>query len=140
MQSKRAFFLVSVLLGLLAACAPPQPQVLRLATTTSTENTGLLAAILPDFEQQYNARVEVVAVGTGQALALGAQGDADVVLVHARAKEDEFVASGDGINRRDVMFNDFVIVGPPGDPAGITGRPSAKEAIAKIAPAGATFV
>ncbi|MBI3764867.1 MAG: substrate-binding domain-containing protein [Chloroflexi bacterium] len=115
--------------------AAPEPQVLRLATTTSTADSGLLDAILPDFEAKYNARVDVVAVGTGQALTIGARGDADVVLVHARAKEDQFVKDGDGINRLDVMYNDFVVVGPEDDPAKIAGLPTAKEALAKIAEA-----
>jgi tungstate transport system substrate-binding protein len=92
-----------------------------LATTTSTDNSGLLAAILPDFEEKYGADVEVIAVGTGQAIALGENGDADVILVHARAREDAFVDDGYGVNRQDVMYNDFVIVGPPEDPAGIRG-------------------
>ncbi len=116
------------------------PQTLRLATTTSTQDTGLLDAILPVFEQRYNATVEVVAVGTGQALAIGAKGDADVVLVHARKQEDAFVAAGDGIGRLDVMYNDFIIVGPPADPAGIASLTSAKDAFAKIASAEAPFV
>ena len=103
-------------------------QVLRLATTTSTADSGLLDAILPDFEQTYNAKVEVVAVGTGQALKLGENGDADVVLVHARKQEDAFVAAGFGVNRRDVMYNDFVVVGPVDDPAGIKGMQKAAEA------------
>ncbi|MBI4770789.1 MAG: substrate-binding domain-containing protein [Chloroflexi bacterium] len=133
-------------LALLAACrraapsAAPTPPVLRLATTTSTDNTGLLKAILPDFERSFNARVGVVAVGTGQALALGASGDADVVLVHARAKEDQFVADGDGINRLDVMYNDFVLVGPQADPAGVSGLTTAAEAFARIAAARASLV
>lgn len=115
------------------------PQVLRLATTTSTADTGLLEAILPTFEQRYNADVQVVAVGTGQALKLGENGDADVVLVHARAREDEFVAQGFGINRRDVMYNDFVVVGPPTDPAKIGQASSAVDAFARIAAAEAPF-
>lgn len=115
-------------------------RVLRLATTTSTADTGLLNAILPDFNSKYNARVDVVAVGTGQALALGASGDADVVLVHARSQEDKFVASGDGINRLDVMYNDFVIVGPKADPAGIRGLGTATSAFAQIAAKQDTFV
>lgn len=119
--------------------APAEPQVLRLATTTSTADSGLLEAILPDFEQRFNARVEVVAVGTGQALALGESGDADVVLVHARAREDAFVAEGYGVNRRDVMYNDFVVVGPAADPAGIAGIATAAEAFAMIAETGAVF-
>lgn len=114
-------------------------QVLRLATTTSTADSGLLDAILPDFEQRYNARVDVVAVGTGQALKLGSNGDADVVLVHARAREDAFVASGDGINRRDVMYNDFIIVGPAADPAQVGAASDASDAFKRIARAEATF-
>lgn len=120
--------------------AVPEPQVLRLATTTSTADSGLLDAILPDFEQKYNARVDVVAVGTGQALEIGTKGDADVVLVHARSREDKFVADGDGVDRRDVMYNDFVIVGPKDDPAGIKDMEKGKDAFAKIAEAKATFV
>jgi tungstate transport system substrate-binding protein len=119
--------------------ATPEPQVLRLATTTSTADSGLLDAILPAFEAQYNARVDVVAVGTGQALEIGAKGDADVVLVHARAREDKFVADGDGINRLDVMYNDYVVVGPTADPAGVSGVVLAKEALAKIAETQAPF-
>lgn len=119
--------------------ATPEPTVLRLATTTSTADSGLLDAILPDFEQKYNVRVDVVAVGTGQALEIGTKGDADVVLVHARAREDKFVADGDGIDRRDVMYNDFVLVGPTADPAGVGGSALAKEAFAKIAEVQAPF-
>ncbi len=115
------------------------PTVLRLATTTSTADSGLLEAILPAFEQQYDARVEVVAVGTGQALKLGENGDVDVVLVHARSREEEFVANGFGINRRDVMYNDFILVGPATDPAGIAGMPLAAEAFQAIADNAATF-
>jgi tungstate transport system substrate-binding protein len=99
----------------------------------------LLDAILPDFEQRYNADVDVIAVGTGQALKLGQNGDADVVLVHARKREDEFVAQGYGVNRRDVMYNDFIVVGPAGDPARVTEATSAADAFAKIAAATATF-
>jgi tungstate transport system substrate-binding protein len=114
-------------------------QVLRLATTTSTADSGLLDAILPDFEQKYNVKVDVVAVGTGQALKLGENGDADVVLVHARKQEDAFVAAGFGVNRRDVMYNDFVVVGPVDDPAGITGMPKAVDAFKAIAAKQAAF-
>src|SRR5437870_4820900 len=119
--------------------ASSERQVLRLATTTSTADSGLLDAILPDFEQRYNAKVDVVAVGTGQALKLGENGDVDVVLVHARKQEDAFVAAGNGINRRDVMYNDFIIVGPSDDPAGIKGMPSAIDAFKAIAGKGLTF-
>ncbi len=116
-----------------------EPSVLRLATTTSTADSGLLDAILPAFEEEHNARVDVVAVGTGQAIELGAAGDADVILVHARSREDAFVAEGHGTARYDVMYNDFVIVGPTDDPAGISGMPSASDALAAIAAGEATF-
>jgi len=115
-------------------------QRLILATTTSTDDSGLLDYILPDFEKKFNAQVDVVAVGTGQALELGANGDADVVLVHARAQEDKFVADGSGTQRYDVMYNDFVIVGPASDPAGIKGMTSAADAFAKIAVTKSPFV
>jgi tungstate transport system substrate-binding protein len=115
------------------------PTTLILATTTSTADSGLLTAILPYFEAREGIKVNVIAVGTGQALAIGARGDADVVLVHARSQEDKFVADGFGIDRRDVMYNDFVIVGPVNDPAGIAGTKLAKEALTKIAAAGVAF-
>lgn len=138
--------LVGLALLLLACNAGQEPvrsdevaQVLRLATTTSTDNSGLLKAILPDFEQRYEARVEVVAVGTGQAIALAENGDADVILVHARSKEEAFVEAGHGVNRRDVMFNDFVIVGPASDPAGIQQLSKASEAFRAISEAEIPF-
>jgi tungstate transport system substrate-binding protein len=117
-----------------------EPQRLILATTTSTQDSGLLDYILPDFQTRYNATVDVVAVGTGQALQLGSRGDADVVLVHARTQEYAFVEAGDGTARYDVMYNDFVILGPAEDPAGIRGLTSAAEAFQKIAETEATFV
>jgi tungstate transport system substrate-binding protein len=113
---------------------------LVLATTTSTENSGLLEAILPDFETRYSAEVEVIAVGTGQAIQLGEHGDADVILVHARSREDAFVEAGYGVNRQDVMYNDFVIVGPTADPAGIEGMTDVTAALSKIAETGSTFI
>lgn len=138
--------LVGLALLLLACNAGQEPvrsdevaQVLRLATTTSTDNSGLLKAILPDFEQRYEARVEVVAVGTGQAIALAENGDADVILVHARSKEEAFVEAEHGVNRRDVMFNDFVIVGPASDPAGIQQLSKASEAFRAISEAEIPF-
>ncbi len=113
---------------------------LVLATTTSTDNSGLLNAILPDFEQRYQADVEVIAVGTGQAIQLGQNGDADVILVHARSREDAFVAAGYGVNRQDVMYNDFVIVGPAADPAGVKGMNDAPAALRKIAQSQSAFI
>jgi len=119
---------------------PAAPARLILATTTSTEDSGLLEYILPDFEAKYNADVDVIAVGTGQALELGQNGDADVVLVHARAREDQFVADGYGTARYDVMYNDFILVGPAADPAGIKGMTDAAAAFAQIAETGSSFV
>jgi len=113
---------------------------MTLSTTTSTNDSGLLKSILPDFEAKFNAKVKVIAVGTGAAIKLGQDGNADVVLVHARAQEDEFVKSGFGINRRDVMYNDFILVGPAADPGGITGLPSAADALKRISTAKAGFV
>lgn len=133
---------LTILLIVVTGCARPAastPQVLRLATTTSTHDSGLLAAILPDFEERHQARVDVVAVGTGQAMALGEAGDADVLLVHARAREDAFVAAGHGLARHDVMFNDFVLVGPVADPAGIRGIATAVVALQAIAAGAAPF-
>jgi tungstate transport system substrate-binding protein len=113
---------------------------LKLSTTTSTEASGLLAYLLPTFEKQENVKVDVIPVGTGKAIELAKAGDVDVTLVHARSKEDAFVESGYGVNRRDVMYNDFIILGPPSDPAGVKSAKSAAEAMKKIAKAKATFV
>jgi len=115
--------------------APP----LRLATTTSTYDSGLLGVLLPAFERDTGLAVDVIAVGTGQALALGERGDADVLLVHAPALEMAFVASGHGLDRAPVMYNDFVLVGPDGDPAGIARSESAAAALARIAESRAPF-
>jgi tungstate transport system substrate-binding protein len=135
----QALLLLSVAAWYLAGCAPKEPAVLRLATTTSTADSGLLDVILPAFEEKYNARVDVVAVGTGQAIELGENGDADVILVHARAREDSFVADGFGTARSDVMYNDFILVGPHDDPAEVHHAATAAEAFAAIAAAEAPF-
>jgi len=124
-------------LGLVSA---QDDHTLLLATTTSTQDSGLLDYILPNFEETYHATVEVVAVGSGEAIALGESGDADVLLVHSRNAELEFVASGNGLIRYDVMYNDFVIVGSSEDPAGIRGMTDATAALQQIMDAGATFV
>ncbi len=113
---------------------------IRLATTTSTENSGLLKVLLPVFEAKYGGKVRVVSVGTGAALKLGENGDADVVLVHARALEDKFMAAGFGSVRKDVMYNDFIIVGPKRDPAGVRGSKDVTAAMKKISASGAKFV
>ncbi|MBX3056353.1 MAG: substrate-binding domain-containing protein [Anaerolineae bacterium] len=132
-------FVLTLLLVFLAACGSSEPEVLRLATTTSTADSGLLEAILPEFEEEHNARVDVVAVGTGQAIALGEAGDADVILVHARSREDAFLAAGHGTERYDVMYNDFVIVGPADDPAGIQGMGTAVAGLTAVAATEAPF-
>lgn len=106
---------------------------IRMATTTSTENSGLLAVLLPPFEQKLRVKVDVIAVGTGKALKLGENGDVDLVFVHARATEEKFVQEGYGINRRDVMYNDFVVVGPGEDPANVQGMQDVAVGLKQIA-------
>ena len=113
---------------------------IRMSTTTSTDNSGLLRVILPAFEKKYGIRVQVIPVGTGKALKLAENGDVDVTLVHARPAEDAFVAAEHGVNRRDVMYNDFVIVGPADDPAGIRGTKNVIEAMRRLRQSGARFV
>ena len=126
---------------LLTACGGPRNTTrIRLATTTSTDDSGLLDALLPPFEAREGVKVDRIAVGTGRALALARRGDADLILVHARAREDAFVAEGWGVDRRDVMWNDFVIAGPAEDPAGIAGATNAADALRRIAAAEARFI
>jgi tungstate transport system substrate-binding protein len=140
---------------LLAACAAsqtvatPHPTadtsvpvvgVLRLATTTSTQDSGLLDAILPVFEKKSGVKVEVIAVGTGQALKLGEDGNADVVLVHARSQEDAFMKAEHGVRREDVMYNDFVVIGPANDPAGVRVAKSAADSFLAIHQKKNTFI
>jgi tungstate transport system substrate-binding protein len=125
--------LLAVVLLLCIYSASAAQVNIKLATTTSTENSGLLDVLLPPFEQKYNIKVEVISVGTGAAIQLGKNGDVDAVLVHAREAEDEFVKEGYGVNRRDVMYNDFIILGPLDDPAGIVDEEDADLALAKIA-------
>jgi len=124
---------------LLLGAAQADERFITLSSTTSTEDSGLFGHIIPLFRAASGLDVHVVAVGTGQALALGARGDADALLVHDRAGEDKFVADGYGIDRRDVMYNDFVIVGPKADPAGIRTAKDAREAFARIAASRALF-
>jgi tungstate transport system substrate-binding protein len=119
--------------------APGDLVHLRLATTTSTADSGLLDTILPEFEKLCNCKVDVVAVGTGQAIALGQKGDADVLLVHARQSEDQFVADGHATERFDVMYNDFIILGSKDDPAKLASMASATEAFHASLNAAATF-
>jgi tungstate transport system substrate-binding protein len=127
---------------LLLLCSTPllAGERLKLSTTTSTENSGLLYELLPPFEKQFNVKVDIIAVGSGKAIKLGENGDADVVLAHERDLEDKFVAEGYGVNRRDVMHNDFVVIGPTADPAGVRKAKTAPEAFKMIAKRRATFV
>jgi tungstate transport system substrate-binding protein len=142
MQHRRTFLHLLILVFALALAVPVQgaEHVLRLATTTSTDNSGLLKHLLPTFEKSSGYQVRVIAVGTGKALRMGQDGDVDVVMVHARTDEDKFIAAGYGVNRRDLMYNDFVIVGPQRDPAGIGGIKDAAAALARIAAKEAVFV
>lgn len=134
---RRLFILAAVLLSSTSAIA--QERFITLASTTSTDQSGLFGALLPAFQKDSGIAVRVVAVGTGQAIKLGERGDADALLVHDRAGEDKFVAEGFGIDRRDVMYNDFVVVGPSSDPAGIKGAANVAEAFKRIAAAKAPF-
>ncbi len=123
-----------------APSARAQDKSIVVASTTSTEQSGLFGHILPEFTKKTGITVKVVALGTGQALDTGRRGDADVVFVHDRVAEDKFVAEGFGIDRRDVMYNDFVLIGPKSDPAKVAGGKDIAVALKKIADAQAPFV
>ncbi len=125
--------------GPLSGPAAAQDNFIIVQSTTSTQNSGLFDHILPIFRDKTGIEVRVVAVGTGQAIKNAANGDGDVLFVHAKAAEEKFVASGDGVSRSDVMYNDFVIVGPPADPAGVAGMSDVAAAMGKIAEAEAPF-
>lgn len=139
MKSKKNYFLFGLILVILAGASfsfntiYAETTHLRLATTTSTENSGLLEVLLLPFEVKFGVKVDVIVVGTGKALKLGENGDVDVVLVHARAVEDKFIQEGYGVNRRDVMYNDFIILGPSDDPAEVKGEKNAVLVLKKIA-------
>ena len=124
----------------IAHAQPESKNEIRMATTTSTEASGLLGLLLPRFEKDTGIKVRVVSVGTGQALKLGERGDVDIVLVHSRPDEDRFMAQGFGSVRRDVMYNDFIIVGPTRDPAKLRGLTDASSAFKAIAEKQARFV
>jgi tungstate transport system substrate-binding protein len=123
-----------------AIAAQPQQKNIILATTTSTQDSGLLDVLLPIFEKKTGYFVKTIAVGSGQAMAMGQKGEADVLLVHSPDAEKKFMAEGYGVNRRIVMHNDFIIVGPKTDPAGIKGSRSSLEAFRKIASTNAVFM
>jgi len=135
--------LLALALAASAAFALPahaQDKSIVVASTTSTEQSGLFGHILPTFTKKTGIEVKVVALGTGQALDVGRRGDADVVFVHDRAAEDKFVAEGFGVDRRDVMYNDFVLIGPKSDPAKVGGGKDVAAALKAIAAAKVPFV
>jgi tungstate transport system substrate-binding protein len=135
----RGAFLVTML-ALAAFAAHARERFITVASTTSTEQSGLFGHLLPVFEQAAGIKVRVVALGTGQALDVARRGDADVVFVHARAAEEKFLAEGQGVKRYPVMYNDFVLIGPKSDPAGIGGGKDITVALKKLEAAHAPFV
>jgi tungstate transport system substrate-binding protein len=132
-------FLIGALAALTSVQASAQERVITVASTTSTEQSGLFGHLLPRFTHKTGIAVKVVALGTGQALDVGRRGDADVVFVHDREAEEKFVVEGFGVKRLEVMYNDFVVVGPKSDPARIAGK-DVSEALRRIAAAKAAFV
>jgi tungstate transport system substrate-binding protein len=138
----RRIFIVTLLalLGMGAVPALAQQKFITVASTTSTEQSGLFKYLLPLFEQKTGIQVHVVAVGTGQALDIGRRGDADVVFVHARSAEEKFLSEGQGVKRFPVMYNDFVLIGPKPDPARVAGGRDIVVALRKIKAAQAAFV
>lgn len=129
-----------LLATLIVAAQAAMARDIRLSTTTSTENSGLLKALLPTFEARHGVKVHVISVGTGKALELGKNGDVDAVLVHARAAEDRFVAEGHGVSRRDVMYNDFILVGSQEDPLALRGSRDIIAAFRKLGEGRAKFI
>jgi len=129
----------ALLLTLAIACGGGGRELI-LATTTSTQDSGLLDVLVPMFEERTDYAVKTIAVGSGAALRLGEEGEADVILAHSPDAEEEFMAANHGVNRRLVMHNDFIIVGPAGDPAGTRGLDDAAEAFRRIAASWATFL
>lgn len=140
--TRRALIATAAAFAALATAAPllAQEKSITVASTTSTEQSGLFGHILPMFTKKTGIGVKVVALGTGQALDVGRRGDADVVFVHDRAAEDKFVAEGAGVDRRDVMYNDFVLIGPKSDPATTRGGKDIATALRSVAQAKAAFV
>ena len=135
--------IVTAIAGIVFAvlsCNVQAQEILRLSTTTSTENSGLLKVLLPAFEAKTGYKVQVISVGTGKALELAKNGDVDVTLVHARKAENQFMAEGHGVNRRDVMYNDFIIVGPSDDPARIKGDRDVIAALKRLVASNAKFI
>ncbi len=136
---QKTYYLLSLVVCFVPGLVNAQER-LRLATTTSTDNSGLLAVLHPPFEKQYEINVDVIAVGTGKALRLGENGDVDVVMVHAPAAEISFVEKGYGVDRLPVMHNDFVLLGPQNDPAGVGDATTLNQALQKLSVSGNYFV
>jgi tungstate transport system substrate-binding protein len=139
-MKRRSLVLAAILLLLLIPAGFAQERSIVVASTTSTEQSGLFGFLLPRFSAKTRIQVKVVAVGTGQALDIGRRGDADVVFVHDRPAEEKFMADGFGVRRFDVMYNDFIVIGPLADPAHIAGGKDVIEAFRKIATAKAPFI
>lgn len=138
---KRVLSVFGILILLVIVTCPVHAETrLRMSTTTSTEASGLLNVLLPPFEKANNCKVDVIAVGTGKSLKLGENGDVDVVFVHARPAEDKFVADGFGVDRKDVMYNDYVIVGPKEDPDKVKEAKTAVDAFKRIVEGKAEFI
>jgi tungstate transport system substrate-binding protein len=139
---KRSWLLIIALVVVMLASRPvtAAEKVIKMSTTTSTENSGLLDVLLPEFEKDTGIKIKVFAKGTGAAIRDGTDGNVDIIFVHAKAREEQFVTDGYGAYRLGVMHNDFVIVGPTTDPAGIKGMKNGSEALKKIAEAKASFV
>ncbi|MCG3201033.1 MAG: Tungstate-binding protein TupA [Gammaproteobacteria bacterium] len=135
----RVRLLLPLMIAIVPALVHPAGRFITLASTTSTQNSGLFDYLLPAFTRKTGIEVRVIAVGTGQALRLAANGDADVLLVHDKAGEMRFMSDGHGVNRREFMYNDYVIVGPASDPAAVRGLTDAGAAFRRIAAAGANF-
>ena len=140
MLTRRNLLAVAALLALASTLSHAADKSFVLATTTSTENSGLLDSIVPQFTRQTGVDIKVVAVGTGQALELGRRGDAAALLTHDRVGEDEFVLSKHGADRRDVMFNDFILIGPSDDPADVLGSQTTAEALTRLSNSGSLFI
>jgi len=141
-QQRRRFLFIGTALAALVATSPlaDEDRYITVASTTSTQSSGLFEHLLPKFEKETGIKVRVVAVGTGQALAMGRRGDADVLFVHDKVAEEKFVAEGYGVNRKEVMYNDFVIIGPKTNPAKVIGDDDVLAALKKIRAAQASFV
>lgn len=140
MKIRNGLAIISFVAMILMTVSVHAVEHLKLSTTTSTDNSGLLAILHPVFEEKFDVKVDVIAVGTGKALKIGSNGDVDVVFVHAPAAELKYVEQGDFIDRKLVMHNDFVIVGPENDPVGLAKARSASEALQFIAKGNATFI